>query len=188
MRSAGRAMPGSELRVIDPEGNTLPVGEIGEVAVRGGNVTPGYWKNPEATAKTMLPDGWLRSGDAGYMDADGYLYIHDRIKDMIVSGGENVYPAEVESVLYAHPSVSEAAVIGVPDEKWGEAVKAVVTLKEGASLDEAAVIGHCRQHLAAFKCPKTVDVIPAMPRNASGKLLKRDLRAPYWAGRARQVN
>ncbi|MBR29367.1 MAG: acyl-CoA synthetase [Rhodobacteraceae bacterium] len=188
MNSAGKAMPGQEIRILDPEGNEVPLGEIGEIASRGSQCMIGYWKNPEATAKTKTADGWVKSGDAGYMDADGYVYIHDRIKDMIISGGENVYPAEVESVLYAHPSVSEAAVIGVPDEKWGEAVKAVVTLKEGASLDEAAVIGHCRQHLAAFKCPKTVDVIPAMPRNASGKLLKRDLRAPYWAGRARQVN
>ncbi|SDX33518.1 long-chain acyl-CoA synthetase [Albimonas donghaensis] len=188
MRSAGRAMPGSELRVIDPEGNTLPVGEIGEVAVRGGNVTPGYWRNPEATAKTMLPDGWLRSGDAGYMDADGYLYIHDRIKDMIVSGGENVYPAEVESALYAHPDVGEAAVIGVPDPRWGEAVKAIVTAKAGRKVDPVEVEAWIRTRIAAFKCPKSVDVIDEMPRNASGKLLKRDLRAPYWEGRDRQVN
>ena len=188
MRSAGKPLPGSQVKIIDPDGNELPTGEIGEIAILSGNNMAGYYNNPEATAKTKDAEGWVRSGDAGFMDEDGYLYIHDRIKDMIVSGGENVYPAEVESALYAHPAVSEAAVIGVPDDKWGEAVKAVVTVKQGQTLDPIDVINFVRGRLAHFKCPKTVDVIPEMPRNASGKLLKRELRAPYWEGQERQVH
>ena len=188
MRSAGRPAMGCEIAVFDPDGKPVKTGEIGEVAVRAPANMLGYWKNPEATTKTLRDDGWLLSGDAGYLDEDGYLFIHDRIKDMIISGGENVYPAEVESALYAHPSISEAAVIGVPDPKWGEAVRAVVTLKPNATLDEKEVLAWMRGKLAAFKCPKAIDVIDVMPRNASGKLLKRDLRAPYWEGRERQVN
>jgi acyl-CoA synthetase (AMP-forming)/AMP-acid ligase II len=188
MRSAGKAMPGSEIRIQDPEGNPLPLGEIGEVAVRSGANMMGYWNRPEATAETVSEDGWLRTGDAGYMDADGYVYIHDRIKDMIVSGAENVYPAEVENAIHGHPDVLEAAVIGVPDDRWGEAVKAVVTAKPGREPDPESVIAWTRERLAAFKCPKTVEVIAEMPRNATGKLLKRELRRPYWEGRDRQVN
>ncbi|MGR3508561.1 MAG: long-chain-fatty-acid--CoA ligase [Sulfitobacter sp.] len=188
MRSAGRPVMGCEIAVFDPAGNPVKTGEIGEIAIRAPANMLGYWNNPEVTAKTLREDGWLLSGDAGYLDEDGYLFIHDRIKDMIISGGENVYPAEVESALYAHPSISEAAVIGVPDPKWGEAVRAVVTLKPNATLDEKEVLNWMRDKLAAFKCPKAIDVIDVMPRNASGKLLKRDLRAPYWEGRERQVN
>ena len=188
MRSAGRPAMGCEIAVFDPDGKPVKTGEIGEVAVRAPANMLGYWKNPEATTKTLRDDGWLLSGDAGYLDEDGYLFIHDRIKDMIISGGENVYPAEVESALYAHPAIREAAVIGVPDARWGEAVRAVVTLKSDATLDEKEVLGWMRGKLAAFKCPKAIDVIDVMPRNASGKLLKRDLRAPYWEGRERQVN
>ncbi len=142
---------------------------------------------PEGSAR-MRSDGWLLSGDAGYLDEDGHLFIHDRIKDMIISCGENVYPAEVESVLHGHPAIREAAVIGVRDEKWGEAVMAVVTLREGAEIDQQEVTRWMRERLTVFKCPKQVDVIDLMPRNASGKLLKRDLRAQYWEGRDRQVN
>ena len=188
LRSAGRAMPGSEIKVVGPDGATLPPGEIGEVAIRGATVMRDYWGNPEATAKVLGADGWFLSGDAGYMDEDGFLYIHDRIKDMIVSGAENVYPAEVENAIHGHPDVADVAVIGVPDEKWGEAVKAIVTARPGHTVDPASVIAWTRERLAHFKCPKTVDVIDAMPRNASGKLLKRELRKPYWEGRARQVN
>ncbi len=130
----------------------------------------------------------MRTGDAGYFDGDGYLYLHDRIKDMIVSGGENVYPAEVENVLLSHPDVVDAAVIGVPDERWGETAKAIVVLAPGAELDEGAVISYCRQHLAHYKCPTSIDVADVLPRNPSGKLLKRELRAPYWLGRARSIN
>ena len=188
LRSAGRAMPGSEVKIVGPDGATLAPAEIGEVAIRGGTVMKEYWGNPEATEKVLIGDGWFLSGDAGYMDADGFLFIHDRIKDMIVSGGENVYPAEVENAIHGHPDVADVAVIGVPDPRWGEAVKAIVTPREGRTVDPVSVIGWTRERLAAFKCPKSVDVIEAMPRNASGKLLKRELRRPYWEGRARQVN
>jgi len=147
----------------------------------------GYWNLPEATAKAIV-DGWFHTGDAGYTDQDGYLYVHDRVKDMIVTGGENVYPAEVESALFGHPAIADVAVIGVPDERWGEAVKAVVVLNPGASATADELITHARQGVAGFKCPKTVDFVDVLPRNPSGKLLKRELREPYWAGRERRVN
>ncbi|PZU50326.1 MAG: acyl-CoA synthetase [Sphingomonas sp.] len=188
MRAAGLPMPGVEIKVVDADGNELPRGEVGEVATRSYANMSGYWKLDEATAATIAADGWLRTGDAGYMDEDGYLYIHDRVKDMIISGGENVYPAEVESAVYGHPAVAEVAVIGVPDETWGEAVKAVVVPRPGASIDAEEIIRFARSRIAAFKAPKSVDVIAALPRNASGKILRRELRAPYWAGRNRQVN
>ena len=135
MRSAGKALPGIELAILDPDGKPLPPREVGEIATRSGSNMAGYWNLPEATARTLGADGWLRTGDAGYMDEDGYLYIHDRIKDMIISGGENIYPAEVESALCDHPDVAEAAVIGIPDDKWGEAVKAIVVMKPGKQAD-----------------------------------------------------
>ena len=182
------AMPGVELKIIDEAGNTLPPNRVGEVATRSVANMPGYWKLPEATASTIDAEGWLRTGDAGYLDEDGYLYIHDRVKDMIITGAENVYPAEVESAIHGHPDVAEVAVIGIPDEKWGEAVKAVVALKPGASPDPASIIAFARTRIAAFKVPKSVDFIDALPRNASGKILRKDLREPYWAGRTRRVN
>jgi acyl-CoA synthetase (AMP-forming)/AMP-acid ligase II len=148
----------------------------------------GYWRNPEDTAATIDADGWLKTGDAGYFDADGYLYLHDRIKDMVVSGGENIYPAEVENVLLSYPVIVDAAVIGVPDPKWGETVKAIVVLGPGQTLDEAHIIAHCRATLAHYKCPTSVDTVDALPRNPSGKILKRELRAPYWAGKERSIN
>ncbi|MET0272949.1 MAG: fatty acid--CoA ligase [Phenylobacterium sp.] len=188
MRAAGKAMPGVELKVVDEAGNSVPTGEVGEVATRSVSNMPGYWNLPEATAATIDAEGWLRTGDAGYLDADGYLFIHDRVKDMIISGAENIYPAEVESAIYGHPDVAEVAVIGVPDEKWGEAVKAVVALKPGASPDAESIIAFARTRIAGFKAPKSVDFIEALPRNASGKILRKDLREPYWAGRTRRVN
>lgn len=188
MRSAGRALPGVELAILDIDGKHLPPGEVGEIATRSGSNMVGYWNLPEASAKTMGRDGWLRTGDAGYMDKDGYLYVQDRIKDMIISGGENVYPAEVESAVCDHPDVAEAAVIGVPDDTWGEVVKAIVVLKPGKQTTASDIIGFTRARIAAFKTPKTVDFIDALPRNASGKILRRHLRDPYWAGRERQVN
>jgi len=151
----------------------------------------GYWHMPEETAKSITEDGWFKSGDAGYLDADGYLYIHDRVKDMIVSGGENVYPAEVENVLMSHPAIADVAVIGVPHERWGETAKAMVVRKAneaGAALTEQEVIDFARERLAKFKCPTSVDWIDALPRNPSGKILKKDLRAPFWEGRTRNVN
>jgi acyl-CoA synthetase (AMP-forming)/AMP-acid ligase II len=147
----------------------------------------GYWNLPEATAKTLV-NGYVHTGDAGFLDEDGYVYVHDRVKDMIVSGAENVYPAEVESALFGHPAIADVAVIGVPDERWGEAVKAVVVLKPSASAEADELIAFARQRIAAYKCPKTVDFIDALPRNPSGKILKRELRAPYWAGYERNVN
>ncbi len=188
MRSVGKPLLGVEVKVIDEAGNEVPPRIVGEIATRSAKNMKGYWNMPEATAAAIDKDGWLRTGDAGYFDEDGYLYIHDRVKDMIISGGENVYPAEVENAVYSHPLVADVAVIGVPDEKWGEAVKACVVLKDGAVVSEADIIAHARQHIAGYKCPKSVDFIAALPRNPSGKILRRELRAPYWAGRDRAVN
>jgi len=188
LRAAGKAMPGVELAVLDAEGNPLPPGEIGEIATRSDSNMVGYWNQPEATRQTLSADNWLRTGDAGYMDEDGYVYIQDRIKDMIVTGAENVYPAEVENAVAHHPAVAEVAVIGVPDDTWGEAVKAIVVMRPGASVDADELIAFTRQRIAGYKTPKTVEFIAALPRNASGKILRRQLREPYWAGRDRQVN
>jgi fatty-acyl-CoA synthase len=188
MRSAGKPLPGVEIAILDADGNRLPPRQVGEIATRSGSNMVGYWNLPEATAKTLDKDNWLRTGDAGYLDEDGYLYIHDRIKDMIISGGENIYPAEVESAICDHPDVAEAAVVGVPDDQWGEAVKAVVVMKPGKSATAVDIIKFARERIAAFKTPKTVDFIPALPRNASGKILRRNLRDPYWTGKDRQVN
>jgi acyl-CoA synthetase (AMP-forming)/AMP-acid ligase II len=147
----------------------------------------GYWRRPDDTAATIR-DGWLHSGDAGSVDADGFVYIRDRIKDMIVSGGENIYPAELESVLAGHPAVADVAVIGVPDAKWGESVKALVVRRPGAELSAQELMDWSRGRLAGFKRPRSVDFADAIPRNPSGKILKRDLRQPYWAGQTRQVS
>jgi fatty-acyl-CoA synthase len=188
MRSAGKALPGVELAILDVNGNRLPPGEVGEIATRSGSNMAGYWNLPEATARTLGSDGWLRTGDAGYMDADGYLYIHDRIKDMIISGGENIYPAEVESAICDHPDVAEVAVVGVPDDRWGEAVKAIVVMKQGKQASASDIINFTRERIAGFKTPKSVEFIEALPRNPSGKILRRHLRDPYWVGKERQVN
>ena len=188
MRSAGKALPGVELRIVGVDGDDLPPGEVGELWTRSSNNMLQYWNLPDATQNTMEAGGWVKTGDAGYLDEDGYLYIHDRVKDMIITGGENVYPAEVESAIYGHPDVLEVAVIGIPDDKWGEAVKAICVPKEGATVDPESVIMWARERIAGFKAPKTVDVIVSLPRNASGKILRKDLRAPYWKGRERQVN
>ena len=188
MRSAGKALPGVELKIVDEAGNSLPVGAVGELVTRSTNNMIGYWNLPEASAKAMTADGWVYTGDAAYLDNDGYLFIHDRVKDMIISGGENVYPAEVESAIYGHPCVQEVAVIGIPDEKWGEAVKAVCVPKPGTTIDQDDIIAWTRAKIAGFKVPKSVDVIDILPRNPSGKILRKDLRAPYWEGFDRQVN
>jgi acyl-CoA synthetase (AMP-forming)/AMP-acid ligase II len=181
-------LPGVELAILDADGKRLPPGEVGEIATRSGSNMAGYWNLPEATVRTLDSDGWLRTGDAGYMDRDGYLYIHDRIKDMIISGGENIYPAEVESAICDHPDVAEVAVVGVPDDVWGEAVKAIVVMKKGRTATAADILGFTRGRIAGFKTPKSVDFIDALPRNASGKILRRHLRDPYWEGKDRQVN
>ena len=187
MRSCGKPLDGVEIKVIDAGGEELPPGEVGEVICRSPQVMLGYWNLPEATARTIR-DGWLHTGDAGYRDKDGYLYIYDRLKDMIISGGENIYPAEVESALFGHPAVADVAVIGVPDEQWGEAVKAIVVPKPGASIGAEELIAFARQRIAGFKVPRSVDFLAALPRNPAGKILKRELRKPYWGDRTRQIN
>ena len=188
LRSCGKPFPWVELRVVDPETNTdQPVGKVGELWVRTSQNMKGYWNHPEETAKTKLPDGWLRTGDAGYLDDEGFVYLYDRVKDMIVSGGENVYPAEVENVLMSHPGVADVAVIGVPHEKWGETGKAIVVKAEGEDPTPEELIAYCRERLATFKCPTSVEFTDVLPRNPSGKLLKRELREPYWEGQARRI-
>jgi len=185
--SCGRPMFGAEIKVIDALDEEVPPGAIGEIVYRGGGIMEGYWGRPEDTA-TTIRNGWLHTGDAGTMDADGFVYIRDRIKDMIVSGGENIYPAELESVLADHPEVADVAVIGVPDDRWGETVKAIVVPQQGAVLTDQDLIEWSRDRLAGFKRPRSVDFVEAIPRNPSGKILKRQLREPYWAGHERQVN
>jgi acyl-CoA synthetase (AMP-forming)/AMP-acid ligase II len=187
LRACGKPIFGCELKIVDEKGKPCAPFEVGEILMKGRSVMKGYWNRPEATAEAIR-DGWFHSGDAGYLDADGYLYIHDRVKDMIVSGGENVYPAEVESVLFGHPEVADVAVIGVPDERWGEAVKAIVVRRPGSSVSEEQLMDHCQGKVAGYKRPRSVDFVDALPRNPTGKILKRELRERYWKGRERQVN
>jgi long-chain acyl-CoA synthetase len=189
LRSAGRPYPWVELRIVDPgTGEDCPRGQVGELWTRSPQNMKGYWNRPEETAQVMVAGGWLRTGDAGYLDAEGYVYLTDRVKDMIISGGENVYPAEVENALADHPGIADVAVIGVPDPRWGETVKAIVVRTPGADPSAAEIIAYARERLAHFKCPTSVDFAGALPRNPSGKLLKRELREPYWAGHARRIN
>jgi acyl-CoA synthetase (AMP-forming)/AMP-acid ligase II len=189
LRSAGRPHISVELRVVDPDsGKDAVLGEVGEVWVRSPYNMAGYWGKPDETAKTINDEGWLHTGDAGFLDAEGYLYLHDRMKDMIVSGGENIYPAEVENVLLSHVSVVDAAVIGVPDDKWGETIKALVVVRDGSAVGEAELIAHCRARLAHFKAPTSVELRDALDRTATGKLQKYKLRGPYWEGRDKLVN
>jgi len=186
LTSAGIPRTDVEVKIFDSKDQELPPGEMGEIVVRGEVVMKGYWRNPEATAETMR-GGWLHTGDLGIMDERGYFYILDRAKDMIISGGENIYSREIEDVIIKHPAVYEVAVIGVPDEKWGEAVKAIVSLREGKKATGEEIIDFCKQHLASYKKPKSVDFIEAIPKNPYGKVLKRELREKYWAGEARRV-
>lgn len=189
LRSCGLPGPGVEIKVVDSDTAAIvEQGAVGEIWVRSEQVMAGYWKMPEETAKAITADGWFKSGDAGYLDADGYLYIHDRVKDMIVSGGENIYPAEVENVLMGHPAILDCAVIGIPDEKWGESPIAVVVRAPDSAVTEAEIIAYCRERLAKFKCPSQVEWADMLPRNPSGKILKKDLREPYWVGRDRRVS
>lgn len=176
--SVGKPVLHTDVRIMDREGNVLGPNEIGELCIKGGNVTTGYWHRPEATAEAIV-DGWLHSGDAAKYDEDGFYYIVDRWKDMYISGGENVYPAEVENVIYQHPAVAEVAVIGVPHPKWQEVGRAVVVLKEGHSITEADVIEFCQGRLARYKIPKSVVFVAALPRTAAGKVLKRELREQW---------
>jgi acyl-CoA synthetase (AMP-forming)/AMP-acid ligase II len=184
--SAGKAAPGTEIQIVDPAtGDRLSSGEPGEIWARSDQAMSGYLNRPETTAETISDEGWLRTGDIGRLDADDYLYIEDRLKDMIITGGENVYGPEVESVLIEHPAIADAAVIGVPDDFWGESVKAIVVAT--TEVEPGDIIEFCRRHLAAYKCPRTVDFAPSLPRNASGKILKTELRQPYWQNRARGI-
>lgn len=186
LTSCGQPWPGTQMAIFDGEGQPLGDDEIGEIVIRGDIVMQRYWNRESATAEA-LAGGWLRTGDVGFRDADGFYFVHDRIKDMIVSGGENVYPAEVESAIMGCPGVADVAVIGVPDEKWGEAVKALVVKAPGAEPTPAEIVAWARERIAAYKAPKSVDFIEALPRNPSGKVLRRELRAPYWEGRGRAV-
>jgi long-chain acyl-CoA synthetase len=187
LRAAGIAGPGTDLKVVDAELKPVAVGEVGEVLIRSPQNMSGYWNQPAETERTLLADGWLRTGDAGYMDEDGYLYIHDRVKDMIISGGENVYPAEVENRLMAHPDIADVAVIGVPSERWGETPKALVVRVPGSAVTDVDIIAFAREGLAHYKCPTSVDWLDELPRNPSGKILKNTLREPFWKGHQRRV-
>ncbi len=188
LRSAGMPMPGVVLSIQDEHGNQLRAGETGEVCARSGNYMIEYWNKPDATAEAFR-GGWYHTGDAGYLDDEGYLYLVDRVKDMIVTGGENVYSTEVENAVASHPAVLQVAVIGIPSEKWGEAVHAIVVLKPDATATEAEIIAHTREWIAGYKVPKSVEFrVEPLPLSGAMKVLKRDLREPYWEGHTRKVN
>jgi long-chain acyl-CoA synthetase len=180
LRSVGRPLPWHQVRVFDPvSGAETGPGEVGEIWVRSGQNMTGYWHQPGETARAFAPGGWLRTGDAAYHDRDGYIFLHDRIKDMIITGGENVYPAEVENALAGHPDVAEVAVIGVPSARWGETVKAIVVRRPGSDVAAEPLIEFARTRLARYKCPTSVDFLAELPRNASGKVMKKALRELY---------
>jgi fatty-acyl-CoA synthase len=185
--SAGKAMMHTEIRIVDDQGNDVAPGDIGELLIKGPNITPGYWNKPEATASAFT-DGWLHTGDACRMDDEGFVYIVDRWKDMYISGGENVYPAEVENVLFQLPQVADAAIIGVPNERWGEVGMAIVVRKEGQALEEGDIIRHCLGRLAKFKVPQSVTFVDVLPRNATGKVLKRELRSQFVGASAPAIS
>jgi long-chain acyl-CoA synthetase len=188
LKSCGQAALACEVRIVDANRREVPAGTPGEVAIRGANIMKGYWNKPAET-EAVLENGWYYSGDGGYMDKEGFVYIVDRLKDMIISGGENVYSAEVENAISLMPGVAEVAVIGVPDERWGERVHAVIVPKQGATLTPAEVIEHCRVQIAGYKCPRSVDFRDTpLPLSGAGKILKRELREPYWRGFSKAVN
>ncbi len=186
-RSAGRALPGTDVRVAGPDGRPTAVGEVGEIWVRGPGVMLGYWEQPEVTAAALV-DGWMHTGDGGYLDETGVLFVVDRMKDMIVSGGENVYSAEVEAVLDSHPAVAQCAVIAVPDARWGERVHAVIVFHPDMDASEEELGAHCRESIAAYKCPRSYEFLSALPLSAAGKVLKAELRARHWAGQSSNVS
>jgi acyl-CoA synthetase (AMP-forming)/AMP-acid ligase II len=186
LASAGRPSPGCEVRIVDEEGKDVAVGDVGEIILRGEMVMLGYWNAPELTRETIC-DGWLHTRDMGRFDKDGYLYLVDRKSDMIITGGFNVYPTEVENVLYRHPAVHEAAVVSVPDPKWGETVKAVVALKPGASVSADELVQYCRAQLTPYKCPKSVDFIDELPKSPVGKILRRKVKQGYWKNSERLI-
>jgi long-chain acyl-CoA synthetase len=188
LKSCGQAALACEVKVVDAQRKEVARGTAGELAIRGANIMKGYWNKPEQTA-AVLEDGWYYSGDGGYMDQQGFVYIVDRLKDMIISGGENVYSAEVENAISLLPDVAEVAVIGVPDEQWGERVHAIIVPKRGTDLTPEQVMEHCRDQIAGYKCPRSVDFRTApLPLSGAGKVLKRELREPYWKGLTKAVN
>lgn len=187
-RSAGCVVPNGQIRIVDPQDQELPRGEIGEIVAKGPTVMKGYWRREKETQEAIV-DGWMHTGDAGYMDDDGFVYIADRVKDMIVSGGENVYSAEVENVIYQHPAVESCAVIAIPSDQWGEQVHAIVILHTGKSVTEDELISFCQEKIAAYKSPRSVEFREEpLPVSGAGKILKNELRKPYWEGKDRQVN
>jgi len=186
LTSAGRAAPCSRIKIVNENDETLPHGQWGEICVRGEHIMMGYWKNPEAT-ESALKGGWYHTGDIGYLDDDGYVYMTDRKADMIISGGENVYPKETEDVLYVHPAVQECAVVPAPDAKWGETVKAVIVLKPGQTVSEQEIIEFCKKRLTGYKCPKTVEFWKELPKSIIGKTLKKDIKSRFWAGSDRSI-
>ena len=188
LKSAGRALYGVQLRILDAEGNEVERGVVGEICARGDMVMLGYWNKPEQTTEA-LRGGWLHTGDMGMMDEEGFVFLVDRLKDMIITGGENVYSVEVERAIHQHPCVSECAVIGIPDDKWGECVHAVVRVKDGHQVVAQDLIAHCHELIAGYKCPRSIEIrVEPLPMSGAGKILKNELRKPFWAGRARQVN
>ncbi|NBD10809.1 long-chain-fatty-acid--CoA ligase [Corallococcus silvisoli] len=187
LKSAGRPLRGVSVKILGPDGGALPPGQVGEIAFKTAGHMLEYWKLPEETRRTLV-DGWLHTGDAGYVDEDGFVYVTDRIKDLIISAGENIYPAELERVLVQHEELADVAVIGIPDERWGELPIAIVVRRPGSTVSKADIMAFARKHLASFKMLRTVEFVDALPRNPSGKVLKRVLREPYWAGREKRVN
>ncbi|ATE67266.1 class I adenylate-forming enzyme family protein [Rhizorhabdus dicambivorans] len=186
-RSAGRVAPTMSLRIVNRQGEPVPVGVVGEIEARAPGVMLGYWKQPNLTAQTIV-DGWLKTGDAGRVDEAGYLYLEDRVKDMIITGGENVYSAEVENALMSHPGVAQCAVIGVPDERWGERVHAIIQTREGIPVTESDLKAHCEPLIANYKRPKSFELrATSLPLSGAGKIMKAELRRPFWEGRSRQI-
>jgi long-chain acyl-CoA synthetase len=186
--SCGQAALGVEILITDPDGNEQPRGTVGEIRVRGPNTMLGYWQKPAETTQTLVA-GWVRTGDGGYMDEDGFIYVVDRLKDMVISGGENIYSVEVEAAIMSHAAVGACAVIGIPDERWGERVHAIVVPRSGCEVSAGEIITHCHERIAGYKCPKSVEIrSQALPLSGAGKILKRELREPFWQGHARRVS
>ncbi len=187
LTSAGKPSPCSRVKIVDDKGNTLKPGERGEICAKGKHIMMGYWKNPEAN-KAALVDGWYHTGDIGYMDEKGFIFMTDRKADMIITGGENVYPAEVENVIYEHPSVLECSVVSAPSDKWGEIVQAVVVIRPGETVTEDEIIEHCKKGLAGYKCPKAVAFWESIPKTVVGKIIKKDIKAKFWEGHNRTIS
>jgi long-chain acyl-CoA synthetase len=186
-QAAGRAAYGIDVKIVDDEGKELPRNTTGEIAVRGAQVMLGYWRKPEATA-SALRNGWLHTGDAARMDEDGFVFIVDRVKDMIISGGENIYSREVENAVHKHPAVRECAVIGIPSAQWGESVHAVIALKDGQQATAQEIIDFCRMLIAGYKLPRSIEFCDALPLSGAGKIMKNVLRKPWWEGKSKSVN